>query len=48
MTSISKYLLDRTLEEFAIKRPIEVIPNFVNCDLYCRMPDPVSARGMGA
>ncbi len=41
VTSISKYLLDRTLEEFAIKRPIEVIPNFVNCDLYCRMPDPV-------
>jgi N-acetyl-alpha-D-glucosaminyl L-malate synthase BshA len=40
VTSISEYLLKRTLEEFGIKRPIEVIPNFVNCDLYCRMPDP--------
>ena len=40
VTSISNYLLKRTLEEFDIKRPIEVIPNFVNCDLYCRMPDP--------
>ena len=40
VTSISQYLLRRTLEEFGIKRAIEVIPNFVNCDLYCRMPDP--------
>jgi L-malate glycosyltransferase len=40
VTSISNYLLNRTLEEFGIKRPIEVIPNFVNCELYCRMPDP--------
>jgi L-malate glycosyltransferase len=40
VTSISDYLYRRTLEEFAIKRPIEVIPNFVNCDLYTRKPDP--------
>jgi N-acetyl-alpha-D-glucosaminyl L-malate synthase BshA len=40
VTSISQYLLKRTLEEFRIKRSIEVIPNFVNCELYCRMPDP--------
>jgi len=40
VTSISHYLYRRTLEEFAIRRPIEVIPNFVNCDLYCRKPDP--------
>ena len=40
VTSISKYLLDRTIKEFDIKRPIEVIPNFVNCDLYFRQPDP--------
>ncbi len=40
VTSISEYLYRQTLEEFAIKRPIEVIPNFVNCDLYCRKPDP--------
>jgi N-acetyl-alpha-D-glucosaminyl L-malate synthase BshA len=40
VTSISNYLYRRTIEEFAIKRPIEVIPNFVNCDLYTRKPDP--------
>jgi L-malate glycosyltransferase len=40
VTSISRYLLDRTLKDFEIKRPIEVIPNFVNCDLYFRQPDP--------
>lgn len=36
VTAISKYLKTRTNEEFDIQRPIEVIPNFVNCDLYCR------------
>jgi N-acetyl-alpha-D-glucosaminyl L-malate synthase BshA len=40
VTSISHYLCRRTVEEFGIKRPIEVIPNFVNCDLYCRHPNP--------
>ena len=40
VTSISHYLYRRTLEEFNIRRPIEVIPNFVNCDLYVRKPDP--------
>jgi L-malate glycosyltransferase len=36
VTAISSYLLNQTLKEFEIKRPIEVIPNFVNCDLYAR------------
>jgi L-malate glycosyltransferase len=36
VTAISKYLKRRTLEEFGIETPIEVIPNFVNCDLYHR------------
>lgn len=36
VTAISHYLKKRTVDEFEIKRPIEVIPNFVNCDLYCR------------
>jgi L-malate glycosyltransferase len=40
VTAISHYLKRRTLEEFDIKRPIEVVPNFVNCDLYCRTPNP--------
>jgi N-acetyl-alpha-D-glucosaminyl L-malate synthase BshA len=43
VTAISSYLRDRTLREFEIKRPIEVIPNFVNCDLYNRSND-VRAR----
>jgi N-acetyl-alpha-D-glucosaminyl L-malate synthase BshA len=40
VTAISHFLKQRTLEEFDIKHPIEVIPNFVNCDLYCRKDDP--------
>ena len=40
VTAISHYLKQRTVEEFDIKRPIEVIPNFVNCDLYCRKENP--------
>ena len=36
VTAISRYLLNQTIKEFEIKRPIEVIPNFVNCDLYTR------------
>jgi L-malate glycosyltransferase len=39
VTAISDYLLQQTLKEFDIKRPIEVIPNFVNCDLYTRIPN---------
>jgi len=42
VTAISQYLRDRTLREFDIKRPIEVIPNFVNCDLYKRVEDPAA------
>jgi len=40
VTCISNYLKKKTIEVFDIKRPIEVIPNFVNCDLYCRKDDP--------
>ena len=40
VTVISPYLHRKTLEEFDIKRPIEVIPNFVNCDLYRRKENP--------
>jgi N-acetyl-alpha-D-glucosaminyl L-malate synthase BshA len=40
VTAISHYLKKATLDEFDIKRPIEVIPNFVNCDLYARKDDP--------
>jgi len=36
VTAISRYLRDITLKDFEIKNPIEVIYNFVNCDLYVR------------
>ncbi len=36
VTAISDYLRDKTVQEFEVKKPIEVIYNFVNCDLYKR------------
>jgi L-malate glycosyltransferase len=36
VTAISQYLRERTLREFDVKNHIEVIYNFVNCDIYCR------------
>ncbi|HEV2113818.1 MAG TPA: N-acetyl-alpha-D-glucosaminyl L-malate synthase BshA [Terriglobales bacterium] len=44
VTSISRYLKDRTVVEFDVKNPIEVIPNFVNCDLYRRDPEAAARR----
>jgi L-malate glycosyltransferase len=40
VTAISNYLRERTVREFDVKHPIEVIPNFVNCDLYQRAENP--------
>jgi L-malate glycosyltransferase len=34
VTAISEYLRRLTVEEFGIKRPVEVIPNFVNCEVF--------------
>jgi len=39
VTSISNYLRDKTVADFGISRPIEVIPNFVNCDVYTPIVD---------
>ena len=39
VTSISNYLKEKTLSAFDIKRPIEVITNFVNCDIYAPCSD---------
>ncbi len=39
VTSISQYLKKKTVEDFEIARPIEVIPNFVNCDVYTPFTD---------
>src|ERR1700759_4815173 len=36
VTAISEYLKERTVREFEVKNAIEVIYNFVNCDLYRR------------
>jgi N-acetyl-alpha-D-glucosaminyl L-malate synthase BshA len=44
VTAISQYLRDKTLKEFEIKNPIEVIYNFVNCDLYVRDPGATERR----
>ena len=39
VTCISQYLKAKTLEDFGVSRPIEVIPNFVNCDVYTPIKD---------
>ena len=44
VTSISQYLRERTIKEFKIKREIEVIPNFVNCDFYVPLDSEVRAE----
>ena len=42
VTAISQHLADRTHEAFGIEGEIEVIRNFVNCDVYIRKPDLVA------
>jgi N-acetyl-alpha-D-glucosaminyl L-malate synthase BshA len=39
VTSISKYLKTETLKHFGVTRGIEVIENFVNCDVYAPIND---------
>jgi N-acetyl-alpha-D-glucosaminyl L-malate synthase BshA len=41
ITSISQYLKERTIQEFKTKSPIEVIPNFVNCDVYAPVSEEI-------
>ena len=48
VTAISNYLRDKTLTDFSIKRPIEAIPNFVNCDVYMPMDEAARAKGRSA
>jgi N-acetyl-alpha-D-glucosaminyl L-malate synthase BshA len=43
VTAISAHLRDRTREAFDIQGEIEVIRNFVNCDVYIRDPAKVAA-----
>ncbi|MGO8732517.1 MAG: N-acetyl-alpha-D-glucosaminyl L-malate synthase BshA [Terriglobia bacterium] len=39
VTAISDYLKEKTVEDFGVSRPIEVIPNFVNCNVYVPVED---------
>jgi N-acetyl-alpha-D-glucosaminyl L-malate synthase BshA len=39
VTSISNYLKEKTIESFGITRGIEVVTNFVNCDVYTPIND---------
>ena len=44
VTAISEYLRGTTIREFETKNHIEVIPNFVNCDVYVRDTDAAKRR----
>src|SRR5882757_1789025 len=48
VTAISNYLKQRTLKEFDVHNPIEVIYNFVNCDIYHRHPQLAEHRAQFA
>ena len=43
VTAISSHLRERTREAFNIQNDIEVIRNFVNCDVYVRVPSKYEA-----
>ncbi|HUY81452.1 MAG TPA: N-acetyl-alpha-D-glucosaminyl L-malate synthase BshA [Acidobacteriaceae bacterium] len=45
VTAISKYLREKTIREFRVKREIEVIPNFVNCDVYTPLSEEARREG---
>ena len=44
ITAISGYLRQQTEECFGVTNPIEVIPNFVNCNLYRPLEDDAARR----
>ena len=44
VTAVSEYLRQVTEREFKVKKHIEVVPNFVNCDRYRRYDDPELRR----
>jgi N-acetyl-alpha-D-glucosaminyl L-malate synthase BshA len=48
VTAISNYLRQQTIKEFHTERPIEVIPNFVNCDVYTPLKEDVRVNGRKA
>src|SRR5881296_3227895 len=44
VTAVSEYLRQRTIQEFQILRPILVVPNFVDCNVYGRSLDRTARR----
>ena len=40
VTAVSEYLKQRTIQEFQIERSVQVVPNFVDCDIYGPAADP--------
>ena len=44
VTAISNYLRERTFKEFDVRNEIDVIYNFVNCDVYRRTPEVMAKR----
>ncbi len=40
LTAVSRFLAETTVREFDLKKPVEVIPNFVNLDRFRRAPAP--------
>jgi N-acetyl-alpha-D-glucosaminyl L-malate synthase BshA len=45
VTAISNYLREKTVQAFHVKREIEVIPNFVNCDVYTPLSEDARRKG---
>jgi len=39
VTAVSEYLKERTILEFQIQRPVQMVPNFVDCNVYGRATD---------
>jgi N-acetyl-alpha-D-glucosaminyl L-malate synthase BshA len=45
VTAISNYLREQTVGQFKVKREIEVVPNFVNCDVYTPLSPEIREAG---
>lgn len=48
VTAISEYLREKTISDFSVTRPIQTIPNFVNCDVYVPMKPEAREKGRAA
>jgi N-acetyl-alpha-D-glucosaminyl L-malate synthase BshA len=48
VTAVSQNLREVTRREFKVQKPIEVIPNFVNCDRYQRRRDDATRKQFAA